>query len=301
VSARIIFLLGLAVLLATSGTAAGATRSHESGRLALAIRDATGNADIYTMRPDGNDAVRLTTDPSFDLCASWSRDARQIAFCSNRSGSFQIWAMNADGSNQHQITGLGGSATFPDFSPNARKVVFDGAETPDGNSNIYVVNADGTGLTPLTSDGNNLYPVYSPNGRKIAFVSDRTGVEQVWLMNADGSQQTQLSHSGINEDQLPDWSPDGTRIAFEQGDLGSGRIFVMNADGSHQHAVSSGAGDDFGAAWSPDGSQIAFVRDLGNGDRRVWIVDKDGTGEHPVQQIPLTEFVPGWSGAENDD
>jgi Tol biopolymer transport system component len=120
-------------------------------------------------------------------------------------------------------------------------------------------------------------------------------------MNADGSNQTQLSHSGVTEDQLPDWSPDGKKIAFARGDFGSGRIWVMNADGTGQVQLTSGPGDDFGTAWSPDGQRLAFVRDFGNGDRSVWTMNADGTDQQRLLPILLTEYVPSWAGSADKD
>ena len=227
--------------LALSGSARATHQGATNGqRLAFAIKDGSGVSNIYSVKPNGDGLVRLTNTPAFDLCPDYSRDGRLITFCSNRSGSFQIWAMNADGSNAHMVTN-GDRFIFPDYSPDASKIVFSGtASATDVNQNVYVINADGTGLKQLTTVGNNQYPTFSPNGKRIAFISDRTGVEQVWVMNADGSNQTQLSHSGVREDQVPDWSPDGRRIAFAQGDVGSGRIWVMNADGSNPVQLTSG-------------------------------------------------------------
>jgi TolB protein len=88
------------------------------GRLAFAIKDGSGVSNLYSVRPDGNGLVRLTNTKAFDLCPDYPRDGRQITFCSNRSGSFQIWAMNADGSNVHMVTN-GNRFIFPDYSPDA--------------------------------------------------------------------------------------------------------------------------------------------------------------------------------------
>jgi Tol biopolymer transport system component len=284
----------LVTLAALSGSARATYPRETSGRLAFAIKDGSGVSNIYSVKPNGDGLVRLTNSTAFDLCPDYSRDGRQITFCSNRSGSFQIWAMNDDGSNAHMVTN-GNRFIFPDYSPDASTIVFSGtASATDVNQNVYVINADGTGLKQLTVTGNNSYATYSPDGKKIAFISDRTGVEQVWAMNADGSNQTQLSHSGVREDQVPDWSPDGRRIAFAQGNVGSGRIWVMNADGSNPVQLTSGPGDDFGTAWSPDGRQIAFVRDFANGDRSVWTMNADGSDQQRVLPIPLTEYVPTW-------
>jgi Tol biopolymer transport system component len=288
--------LGAIALLATAGAGADPHGPGGLGRLAFAIKDGSGVSNIYSSRPDGDGLVRLTNSPARDLCPDYSRDGRLIAFCSTRSGPFQIWAMNADGSNVHMVTNGKGSFSFPDYSPDASRIVFSGtAADTDVDDNVYVVRADGTGFGQLTTAGNNDYATFSPDGRKIAFVSDRTGVEQVWVMNADGSKQTQVSHSGVTEDQVPDWSPDGKRIAFAQGDIGGGRIWVMNADGSNPVQLTSGPGDDFGTAWSPDGRQIAFVRDFGNGDRSVWTMNADGSNQQRLLPIPLTEYVPTWA------
>jgi Tol biopolymer transport system component len=290
----------LVALTALNASARSTYPGANNGRLAFAIKDGSGVSNIYSVRPNGDGLVRLTNAPAFDLCPDYSRDGRLITFCSNRSGSFQIWAMNADGSNVHQVTN-GNRFIFPDYSPDASKIVFSGtASATDVNQNVYVVNADGTGLKPLTTAGNNQFPTYSPNGRKIAFISDRTGVEQVWAMNADGSNQTQLSHSGVTEDQLPDWSPDGRRIAFAQGSVTGGQVWVMNADGSNPVQLTSGPGADFGTAWSPDGRRIAFARDFGNGDRSVWTMNADGSDQQRVLPIPLTEYVPTWARSAGD-
>jgi Tol biopolymer transport system component len=286
----------LAALAALSGSARATYPGATTGRLAFAIKDGSGISNIYSVRPDGNGLVRLTNTTAFDLCPDYSRDGRLITFCSNRSGSFQIWAMNADGSNAHMVTN-GNRFIFPDYSPDASKIAFSGtAAATDIDQNVYVINADGTGLKQLTTGaGNNQFPTYSPNGKKIAFTSDRTGVEQVWVMNADGSNQTQVSFSGVTEDQVPDWSPDGTRIAFAQGVSPNGHIWVINADGTNPVQLTSGPGSDFGTAWSPDGRQIAFVRDFANGDRSVWTMNADGSSQQRVMPIPLTEYVPTWA------
>jgi TolB protein len=113
-------------------------------------------------------------------------------------------------------------------------------------------------------------------------------------MNADGTGQMQLTHSGVTNDQVPDGSPDGRKIAYEEGDVGSGRIWVMNADGTHNQQLTTGPGDDFGTAWSPDGRQIAFVRDLGHGDRNVYLMNANGGHQHRVMELPLTQYVPAW-------
>ncbi len=142
----------LTTLAALSGSARATYPGATNGRLAFAIKDGSGVSNIYSVKPDGDGLVRLTNTTAFDLCPDYSRDGRLITFCSNRSGSFQIWAMNADGSNAHMVTN-GNRFIFPDYSPDASKIVFSGtASATDVNQNVYVINADGTGLKQLTTD-----------------------------------------------------------------------------------------------------------------------------------------------------
>src|SRR5438874_2710686 len=134
------------------------------------------------------------------------------------------------------------------------------------NGNTDVVPSEGGTPQQLTSVGNNVYPAFSPDGGKIVFTSNRTSTSQVYVMNADGSGQTQLTFDAQPKDQVPDWSPDGSEIAYLADTHGIsdvvnpswGDIWVMNADGSDQHPITSGA-TYYGTAWSPDGSRIATL------------------------------------------
>jgi len=290
-------LMGLAMTAGVIGVAAqsaDATYPGGVGRIAFGMAGPEGNGNLYSVLPNGRGLRRLTDDPFNDLCPAYSPDGRQIAFCSDRTGAFEIWAMNRDGSRQHPVTSLGGYAVFPDYAPDGRRIAFTGDEGTDPNDEISVVNARGAGLQQLTHNtGNSDYPAWSPDGHKIAFTSDRTGIEQVYVMNADGSDPTQVTFDPTTHDQLPDWSPNGRKIAYEDGASPNGRIFVMNANGTGQRQLTTGPGDDFGAAWSPDGRWIAFVRDFGSGNRPVYVMRADGSDQHLLHGV-AKQYVPAW-------
>jgi hypothetical protein len=184
-----------------------------------------------------------------------------IAFETNRTGDFEVFKMNADGTNPVNLTNNAASDTEPDWSPDGTKVAF--VSDRNGNNEIYVMNADGSGQTRLTTNSESeTGPEWSPDGTKIAFETHR----EVYVMNADGSGQVNLT-SNAAFDGHPAWSPDGTKIAFHTsrtGDIGDYFIYVMNPDGSNPVELSGIlARSDRGPAWSPRGAVALTPRNSG--------------------------------------
>jgi TolB protein len=291
-----------AALLVAAG--ARATYPGANGRLALGI-NVGGNVDVYSVLPNGQDLRRLSDDPAFDACPAYSADGQRIAYCSTAGGGpAQIWKMKQNGTDKHQVTHLSGPAIFPDYSPDGSTIAFSAKPADATTRDIYVIGSDGSGLERLTSGaGNNTYPAFSPDGSKIVFTSDRTGTWQVWLMNTDGTGQTQLTFDPLPKDQVPDWSPDGTKIAYladttAAPDIGgNGDIWVINADGSNPHPITSG-GHFLGTAWSPDATRIAT---LDSPTRTVYTLNAtDGSDRQAVHPGGL-QFVPGWQPRDTGD
>jgi Tol biopolymer transport system component len=190
--------------------------------------------------------------------------------------------------------------TFPDFSPDGSKIVFSGRLPGMATADVFAINTDGTGMVRLTTDpGVDRYAAYSPDGTKIAFNSNRSGIEQVWLMNADGTDQHQLTFDLASKGQLPDWSPDGTRIAYESFATGGGDIYVMDADGSHPARLTTDAAEDFAPAWSPDETKIAFASRRGGGIT-VYVMNADGSGQHAISPGGI-QFAPSWQPLVDDN
>ncbi|MEJ7862325.1 MAG: Calx-beta domain-containing protein, partial [Pyrinomonadaceae bacterium] len=201
----------------------------------------------------------------------------KIAFTSVRDGNEEIYAMNADGSEQTRLTNNAAADGSPAFSPDGSKIAF--ASDRDGNAEIYVMNADGSGQTRLTNNAaGDVYPAFSPDGSKIAFSSSRDGNFEIYVMNADGSGQTRLTNNA-QTDYDPAFSPDGSKIAFTSARDGNDEIYVMNADGSGQTRLTNNAQTDYQPAFSPDGSKIAFASARDGGNAEIYVMNADGSGQ----------------------
>lgn len=290
-----------------------------NGRIAYGVKSSAGSFNIFSVLPDGTDSKQLSTGAGNSLCAAYSADGKQIAYCGDASGNFEIWTMQADGTKPTQVTHLNGRVLFPDFSPNGKKIVFAGAVGADANTDVYVVDsATGEDLVALTSCKGkaggcaNDYPAWSPDGKHIVFVhqddyvADKPVNEQIWLMDADGSNQHALTTGSDPKDQLPSWSPDGKFIVYASGVADNEGIWVMAADGSAQvqlsgcppaEAAPCAKGNDFGPVWSPDGTRIAFLRAfmaVGSNDRTVYVMNADGTGQARLNEALSLQAVPAW-------
>lgn len=225
-------------------------------------------------------------------------------------GDPNVWRMNPDGSNKVQLTTLGGDQ--PVISPDGSKIVFTSTRdyvpppppppccdwfypwSHGGTEEIYVMNADGTGQTRLTTDdGRDLSPAWSPDGSKIIFMSDRTGNWQIWTIDPAGNNPTQVVTTASNETN-PKFSPDGTKIVFISSRSGKGQVWTMNADGTSPFRVTQDSYSNDYPSWSPDGTRIAFTSErLGSGPD-TYTIAPDGTSPSPALTSTFTQ-QPQWS------
>ena len=191
-----------------------------------------------------------------------------ITFLSDRSGDgYSTFAMNPDGSNVIDFSKEIGLFYGFSYSPDKTKILFESKRRRPGNWEIFVINADlsnGVNLTNHTAADR--FPRWSPDGTKIVWGRFDGNSENVFVMNADGSNQRDLG-PGIS----PRWSPDGTKIAYYDNDLGF-NTFIVNADGSGWFRLTDvffgrnrarfgplGFVQTFFRCWSPDGKRVAFA------------------------------------------
>ncbi|NJP06056.1 MAG: hypothetical protein HC837_10740, partial [Chloroflexaceae bacterium] len=139
-------------------------------------------------------------------------------------------------------------------------------------------------------------PTPSPDpvsDERIVFQSNRDGNREIYVMNLDGSGQTNLTNHPAR-DENPTWSPDGTRIAFESDRDGPYNIYIMNADGTGVTRITDSEADDEDPAWSPDGASLSFLSNLRNGGLAVAVVPADGSAQADVIGVSPNSLFFAW-------
>jgi TolB protein len=277
VSSRVTSVFVLAVIcMAASGTSAHAAFPGANGRIAFTNGLQGSNpppSPLLTVNPDGSGSAPVTDPTAIDFGPAWSPDGSRIAFTSSRGDPDPVGCY------------------------------------PNCNWDIYVVNADGSGLMRLTDDpAFDQTPEWSPDGSKIVWSSRGAGQFYLWVMNSDGSGKRQLTSE---YSESPSWSPDGSKIAF----TAAGRINVINPDGTGRAElpVAGGSSAEWDSAvdWSPEGSRIAFARTTSvsicapvrctfGRYSDVYVMNADGTGLQNLTTPEGGEFAryyccPTWS------
>ncbi len=232
----------------------------------------------------------------------------RIVFASKRDENYDIYVMNADGSDQRRLTYHPAEDTDPSWSPDGTRIAFTSYRS--GHFEIYVMNADGSNMRRLTHGGG-WGPSWSPDGSLIAFTRFDT-YSVVFVMNADGSNQRQLTPTS---DEISiyglDWSPDGTQMVcvvdyepstidymdfnLEINILNIGELLEGTADLTFLALPKVGERVNDWPSWSPDGSQVVFSTQIAQ-HRDLYIVNADGSN---MRRLTLDdnydEFAPTWS------
>jgi Tol biopolymer transport system component len=306
---------GLHLVAQTASTAAAPAWSPDGQRL---VFNAPGGITVVSV--DGSGRRNLTSGGR----SAWSPDGQKIAF--DRFDGFppqwrpadgapdsDIYVMNADGSGKKNLTRSPKPDEGPAWSPDGQKIAFQRVVgvipcstggCGRAESDIYVMNADGSGQRRLTrNEATDSDPSWSPDGTKIAF-RRVVGVvrcgprgcgpaeSDIFVMNADGSGERNLTRNDPSYAMDADWSPDGRRIVFRTTRHGKWELYVMNADGSGQRRLTrTPAANESRPSWSADGRKIAFTREVGS-NFELYVMNADGSGQRRLTpNSPVVRWV----------
>lgn len=162
-------------------------------------------------------------------------------------------------------------------------------------NDIYLMDPSGERQVNVTrsSGVSNYWPSWSPDGRRLAFVSDRTGAGEIFVVDADATNLVDLTNHPAT-DAYPDWSPDGSRIVFASDRDRSEEIYLMNPDGTNLVRLTDNDDSDSFPVWSPDGAQIAFISSRA-GSPDIFVMNADGSNVRNLTDTPAIEIAPQWS------
>ena len=239
------------------------------------------------------DLVQETTHPTIQLSPVISPDNRWLAYATSRNGNFDIYILSLTDGSLSQITTHRADDMFPCWAPDGKSLAFV-SQRKDAAGDIWIVNLrQKKGIISVKSPPQQLttylgfdgYPTFSPNGEYLAFVSDRTGHDNIWLHEIKTHKEYQLTFNGGTH---PSWNPSGELLvftSFRNNSKGHGDIYVLDVSEtftqirSNQwpdtqgvraiHAVTHGTALEGFPCWSPDGYSLTFIRHD---------IDSDGDG-----------------------
>jgi Tol biopolymer transport system component len=256
--------------------------------------------DLYVIRLDGAAPRLIASGQSRIMGLTWTADGQEIVYSSTRSGGFRVslWRIALAGGPPVPVHDADANALDPSVSRQGGRLVYTHAYFDTNIWRFPVSNGTaGPGIRLIHSTMSEYSASYSPDGRRIAFESARSGEQEIWICNADGSGVKQLTFRHVSPTGSPRWSPDGSRIAFDSRHGDNDQIWVISSNGGEPRQLTDGSFQNESPSWSRDGTWIYYTSRR-SGTAQIWRVPAEGGT--PVQITaqgggPAVESVDGQS------
>lgn len=271
-----------------------------ASRIAFVRKGTDGNGEIYLVDSDGENLERVTSFSTITVSPAWSIDGSRLAYTSYKSGEPLLYELSLTTGREQQIAPQVGSNVWtPSYHPNGQEILF--SVSRDEKSEIIrynLVERCCLRVVSSTPRRDDMSPAISPDGSRMAFLSNRLGKAQIYVMPTEGGVADPVSpydYREAGEFHAPDWSPIGDRIAFH-GRIGFSRYHILLADASGRgmrlvQLTSDGNNED--PSWAPDGRHLVFSGERQEGTG-LFVADT-GTGRIRPLVTGLRTQVPDWS------
>ena len=265
--------------------------SPDGTRLAF-LAEPNGTKELWVMGSAGESPRRLASGVIGKASRQWFPDNRQIAVTAIIAGDTVVAIVDVSGTTaMRQLTTGNGQHRDPTLSPDGKRIAF--SSSRDGNREIYVMNADGTGQRRLTNHAaSDASPAWSPDGSSIVFVSDRENSKDVYRIRPDGSGLQRLTVGAQSTSDLPRWSPNGKYLAIQMARGANYDIGLLTLATGRLTDIAASPDYDGSFDWAPDGESLAFISGGPNAEA-LFVV---GVGGGTARRITTTPaLTPAWS------
>ena len=277
--------------------------SNDGSKLAF-VSDRDGNREIYALdliwmdgytQWEGRNLTNITQTAGHDWTPKFSPTNEKIVFTTYfpATDNYDVFIMNADGSDKQNLTNSTYYEKHPQFSPDGSFIIFQAWQK--GKMEIFFSNLLDGNIINLTKNtaSHDIIPqgnAFSPDEQEIVFTSERDGNRNIYIMNTDGTNQIQLTdHSAA--DYEPVYSPDGLSIIFTSERDGNKEIYIMNNNGLNLKNLSNNPADDWNPRYYPDNHKIVFqsLRD-GPDNWEIYMMNLDGKRQTNLTNHPRTDY-----------
>lgn len=261
----------------------------------IAYVAATGgnNKEIYVMDYDGANAFPLTNYRSTSIMPNWSPDGTKVAFVTYRKGFPDIEVMSVIDRRLYDFPPFNSSTETPAWSPDGSLIAY--ATIADKNMELFVADWNGKNPKRLTvNKAIDISPSFNPKtGQRIAFVSDRSGSQQIYTMDPAGTNVERIVNEG-GDAENPSWSPDGQFIAFAwKRPATHYDIYIHDLATGRNSQLTHDAGDNERPSWAPDGRHLVFTSNR-NGHSQIYSILANGQKLRTLTRNGSNEG-PAWS------
>ncbi len=250
--------------------------------------------EIFMQSVDGQDLVKLTSNPTINLFPSFDRSTSHVLYLSYKSMEPALYLVDLKGRTEMRITSPHGRVIGGTLSPDGEQIV--AAIERNGITNLFLLTRDGGEIRQLTdTSGINVSPAISPDGAKMAFTSDRSGTPQIYVMSLSGGSPKRITYSG-DYNTTPAFSPKGDKLAYQRRESGRFDIWTIPTGGGDPTQVTDGNGSNEYPSWSPDGRYLAFSSTRAHNSRIYIVLVANRKIISALTEGNGNDSCPAWSG-----